>query len=145
MNCTRWLKLICPNCHTATLNQNGQESVECKHCGTIYPIIDGIPRYVELDNYSESFGYQWNINQKTQLDSYTGLPISKKRLYAATGWNEKTDLSGQSILEAGSGAGRFTEPLVKTNASVYSFDYSRAVDANKRKIFKKSYDENFNP
>ena len=84
MNYTRCLKLTCPNCHAATLNQNGHESVGCKNCGTIYLIIDGIPRFVELNNYSESFGYQWNIHQKTQLDSYTGLPISKKRLYAAT-------------------------------------------------------------
>ena len=35
-------------------------------------------------------------------------------------------------MEAGSGAGRFTEVLVNTSASIYSFDYSSAVDANKR-------------
>jgi SAM-dependent methyltransferase len=34
------------------------------------------------------------------------------------------------VLEAGSGAGRFTEVLVSTGATVFSFDYSSAVEAN---------------
>jgi SAM-dependent methyltransferase len=45
-----------------------------------------------------------------------------------TGWKE--DLSGERILEAGSGAGRFTDILLQTGAAVYSFDFSEAVDAN---------------
>jgi len=126
------IKFLCPDCHTGYLLAKGEEQLICEHCRLAFPIINSIPRIVEMDNYSESFGYQWNIHQKTQLDSYTGIPISKKRLFAATGWNEHTCLKGQSILEAGSGAGRFTEFLVKTNSRVYSFDYSRAVDANAR-------------
>ncbi len=39
-------------------------------------------------------------------------------------------MDGVRILEAGSGAGRFTEVLLRTGADVYSFDYSSAVDAN---------------
>jgi SAM-dependent methyltransferase len=39
-------------------------------------------------------------------------------------------LEGERILEAGSGAGRFTEVLLETGAKVFSFDYSVAVDAN---------------
>ncbi len=39
-------------------------------------------------------------------------------------------MHGQRILEAGSGAGRFTEVLLGTGADVISFDYSTAVDAN---------------
>ena len=33
-------------------------------------------------------------------------------------------------MEAGSGAGRFTEVLLQTGAEVFSFDYSNAVEAN---------------
>lgn len=105
-------------------------SVACLDCGSSYPIRDGIPRFVESDNYSDSFGFQWTVHGKTQLDSYTGLPISRKRLFDATGW--PPDLSGQVILEAGSGAGRFTEILLQTGADVVSFDYSSAVDSNWR-------------
>jgi SAM-dependent methyltransferase len=62
------------------------------------------------------------------LDSYTSLPISRKRLFMVSGWSE--DLKGDRILEAGSGAGRFTEILLQTGAEVFSFDYSNAVEAN---------------
>jgi SAM-dependent methyltransferase len=40
-------------------------------------------------------------------------------------------MRGETILEAGSGAGRFTEILAGTGAEVYTFDLSNAVDANR--------------
>jgi 2-polyprenyl-3-methyl-5-hydroxy-6-metoxy-1,4-benzoquinol methylase len=107
-----------------------RESLRCQNCSAVYQIVDGIPRFVSGDNYAQSFGFQWNTHEKTQLDSYTGRPISEKRLFDVTGW--PTDMSGQVVLEAGSGAGRFTECLLKTGATVYSFDYSTAVEANAR-------------
>ncbi len=107
-----------------------RESLRCQNCSAVNQIVDGIPRFVSGDNYARSFGFQWNTHEKTQLDSYTGRPISEKRLFDVTGW--PTDMSGQVVLEAGSGAGRFTECLLKTGATVYSFDYSSAVEANAR-------------
>ncbi|MDH5523639.1 MAG: methyltransferase domain-containing protein [Desulfobulbaceae bacterium] len=129
----------CPACKQANLkfvgdndsSDRSNSQLECDHCNTVFAITDGIPRLVELDNYSESFGYQWNIHSKTQLDSHSGLSISDKRLFDATGWAKKS-MQGQRVLEAGSGAGRFTEVLVGTEADIYSFDFSRAVDANAR-------------
>jgi 2-polyprenyl-3-methyl-5-hydroxy-6-metoxy-1,4-benzoquinol methylase len=93
-----------------------------------YEIRNGIPRFVPQDNYAQSFGFQWNTHTRTQLDSYTGVSVSRDRLFGVTGWQQ--DLTGQRILEAGSGAGRFTEILGGTGAEIYSFDYSSAVDAN---------------
>src|SRR5271155_3778907 len=106
------------------------ESLRCQNCSAVYQIIDGIPRFVSSDNYAQSFGFQWNTHEKTQLDSYSGRPISEKRLFDVTGW--PTEMSGQVVLEAGSGAGRFTECLLQTGATVFSFDYSSAVEANAR-------------
>ena len=40
------------------------------------------------------------------------------------------NLAGKKVLEAGSGAGRFTEVLLDESAAVDSFDYSHAVEAN---------------
>jgi SAM-dependent methyltransferase len=107
-----------------------QGSLLCQNCAASYRVTDGIPRFVSSENYSRSFGFQWDIHDKTQLDSYTGQSISEQRLFDVTGW--PTDLSGQLILEAGSGAGRFTECLLKTGATVFSFDYSSAVNSNGR-------------
>ncbi|BCB96293.1 hypothetical protein JZK55_12150 [Dissulfurispira thermophila] len=116
----------CPNCHQELVLIDSK--LQCSHCKSMYPLINNIPRFVSQSNYADSFGYQWNIHRRTQMDSYTGLPISRNRLFEVTQWPEK--MLGQKILEAGSGAGRFTEVLLGTEAEIFSFDYSSAVDAN---------------
>lgn len=100
--------------------------------GDSFPVIRGIPRFCPADNYSDSFGYQWNRFDRTQLDSHSGSNQSFERFYAETGWNPH-ELSGCSVLEVGSGAGRFSEVFLRTTAGVlHSVDYSNAVDANLR-------------
>ena len=90
-------------------------------------VINGIPRYGDVDNYSESFGFQWNRFAATQLHAH-----SSERLWRETGWTP-AELDGLDILEAGSGAGRFSRVILEeTNATLYSIDYSSAVDANLR-------------
>ncbi len=120
--------LECPRCHGDLTNQAEPASLSCTACGTRYPIVNGVVRFVDREHYAGSFGFQWNAHRRTQLDSYTGIPLSRDRLFQVSGWPE--DLSGQTILEAGSGAGRFTEVLVRTGARVLSFDLSTAVEAN---------------
>jgi 2-polyprenyl-3-methyl-5-hydroxy-6-metoxy-1,4-benzoquinol methylase/uncharacterized protein YbaR (Trm112 family) len=119
--------LACTVCKTGSLSAQ-QERLLCTNCGASFRIVRGVPRFVPDDGYAGSFGLQWNVHAKTQLDSFTGKPISRTRLFIASKW--PTDLSGQTILEAGSGAGRFTEILVTTGATITSLDLSSAVDAN---------------
>jgi SAM-dependent methyltransferase/uncharacterized protein YbaR (Trm112 family) len=122
-------RLQCPKCRTGALTADDADSqIACGHCGAGYPVVGGVPRFVGEDHYAGSFGMQWNRHRQTQLDSHTGLPLSRDRLFHVTGWSE--NLRGQTILEAGSGAGRFTEVLVGTGAQILSFDLSTAVDAN---------------
>lgn len=101
----------------------------CAENGARYPIVRGIPRFVAAENYSADFGAQWNRFPKTQLDSFTGLDVSESRL-ARCLQGSLSGLRGKKVLEAGSGAGRFTEILLKHGAIVHSFDYSSAVEAN---------------
>ena len=117
---------LCPACRSPLMAADG--ALRCANCQAAYRVRDGIARFVPAENYSSSFGLQWNRHRRTQLDSEVGKPISEHRLYQATGWPH--DLRGQRILEAGSGAGRFTEVLCRTGADVFSFDYSSAVEAN---------------
>ncbi len=99
--------------------------------GDEYEIYQGIPRFCSRENYAGSFGFQWNKYDRLQLDSKEGWgDVSRNRLFEQTEWAR--NLTGQRILEAGSGMGRFTEHLLRTGADVWSFDYSSAVDANKR-------------
>ena len=121
--------LRCLSCGDGGLRiEDGAHRLTCARCSAVFPIVTGVPRFVEREHYAGSFGLQWNVHRQTQLDSYTGLPLSRNRLFQVSGWPE--DLRGQTILEAGSGAGRFTEVLVSTGAEVLSFDLSTAVDAN---------------
>jgi SAM-dependent methyltransferase len=93
-----------------------------------YPIRHSIPRFVPESNYADSFGMQWNRFKTTQLDSVSGLPISRNRFYSFTGWNPE-ELAGKFVLDVGCGAGRFTEIALDAGARVVAVDYSGAVDA----------------
>jgi 2-polyprenyl-3-methyl-5-hydroxy-6-metoxy-1,4-benzoquinol methylase len=97
--------------------------------GNSYPIINGIPRFVSPINYADNFGLQWNLFKCTQLDSYSNTKITFNRLKRC--FNGHLDrINGKLILEAGSGAGRFTEILLQKGALVHSFDLSKAVEVN---------------
>jgi len=90
--------------------------------------VQFVPRFVSSDNYASSFGFQWNLFGRTQLDSHTGLPISRDRLFESTGW-DPADLDGKTVLDIGCGAGRFTEIVLSAGAEVIAVDSSTAVDA----------------
>lgn len=87
-----------------------------------------IPRFVTGGNYTDSFGEQWNRYRSVQIDSENKLNLSAERFYRWTGW-KKDELRGLRILEAGCGAGRFTQIMLEAGATVYAFDMSSAVDA----------------
>ncbi len=96
----------------------------------MFPIVNGIPRFVSTDNYAASFGLQWNSFRRTQLDSFTGTTISRDRLQRIAGGSLDV-FRGQDVLEAGCGAGRFTEIMLAAGARVFAADISSAVDANR--------------
>ena len=93
-------------------------------------IINDIPRFAASGSYASLFGDQWKEYKKTQLDSYTGSPTSESRLNRCLGDELKDNLAGKVVLEAGCGAGRFTEILLKKGATVISSDLSSAVEVN---------------
>ena len=103
----------------------------CDAHGNIFPVIDGVPRLCSSSNYTENFGFQWNVFDKTQLDHViNGFDLSCRRFYAATRWNPES-LQNKSILEVGSGAGRFSRVVLSsTTADLFSIDYSESVVAN---------------
>ena len=101
--------------------------------GTFFPIINGVPRFCEIENYTSSFGRQWNLFERTQIDG-EGTPdgVSARRFFAATDWSAD-ELDGLDILEVGSGAGRFSRVVLQhSRANLFSVDYSNAVEANWR-------------
>lgn len=97
--------------------------------GCSIPVVQGIPRFVDSANYAAAFGLQWKAFRKTQLDSYTGVTISKDRLTRCLGGSLEV-IRGKSVLEVGCGAGRFTEVMLAAGARVFACDLSQAVEAN---------------
>jgi ubiquinone/menaquinone biosynthesis C-methylase UbiE len=124
------IQLINPANHTL-LHENGDGYVDEK--GNRFPVVNNVIRFVPNDNYTVSFGFQWNKFQKTQIDREKGQQgFTKERFFIQTEW-DKEDLTGKNVLEVGSGAGRFTQVVLEhTNANLYSIDYSDAVSANFR-------------
>ncbi len=125
----------CPICSGRLVFMGEQRPLEleagtnrCMTCMREYSVANYIPRFAPQSNYADSFGLQWNTFARTQLDSYTGSTISRDRFITSTGFGE--DMVGQLLLEAGCGAGRFTEIALNTGARLFTFDYSSAIDAN---------------
>jgi len=83
----------------------------------------------EEHSYVDNFSIQWKEFRKTQLDSQTGVTQTEDRLFSCSGWHPES-LKNKLVLEIGSGAGRFTEVLLKYGAHVVSIDLSNAIFEN---------------
>lgn len=136
--------LICPHCAGLdALEISGEETptgevvegaLSCPACARVYPIINGIPRFVEPDeNYAENFGYQWHQFRATQIDRISVHNLSGSRLLNDSRWSPDW-MQGKLILDAGCGAGRFTDELAQFGARVLACDLSSAVDACKQTV-----------
>lgn len=126
--------LVCPLHHD--ILTAADEALACAQ-GHRFPVRLGIPRVVvSATDYTDAFGEQWNTYRATQLDSYTGATISRDRLMRCVGdalWRRLHDDASVQVLEAGCGAGRFTEVLLRCRATVLtSTDLSSAVEANQQ-------------
>jgi uncharacterized protein YbaR (Trm112 family)/2-polyprenyl-3-methyl-5-hydroxy-6-metoxy-1,4-benzoquinol methylase len=133
--------LACPGCgHTLSLriHEEAQDEIEsgslgCGSCAATYPIVQFVPRFVPVENYSSSFGFQWNRFRRTQLDSTTREPISTRRFFEQAGW-KPGDMNGRWTLDVGCGAGRFAEVALNAGARLVAVDYSTAVDACRQNL-----------
>lgn len=129
--------LACPKC-ASDLVLTSQPVVEdddivtgalsCSSCVAKYAVDNGIPRFVDADNYATSFGLQWNTFRTEQLDSVNGLDLSARRFWSETEWPGDW-LKGKWLLDAGCGAGRFLDVLEGYDCDIVGVDLSNAVDA----------------
>jgi SAM-dependent methyltransferase len=128
--------IVCPrDCGSLQLAESKEQNEEiesgiltCVTCGSRYPVVRGVPRFVRSDDYASSFGLQWNRHAEVQLDSRNGTHFSRDRFYLITEWRPPT-LSERLVLDLGCGAGRFAEIALSDGAEVIGIDLSSAVDA----------------
>jgi 2-polyprenyl-3-methyl-5-hydroxy-6-metoxy-1,4-benzoquinol methylase len=126
-------QVVCPE-DSSNLMPESDAALLCGK-GHRFPVRLGIPRLVPESNYADAFGAQWHHYRLTQLDSYTGTHLSRDRLRRCLGEEVCRELERPDgrlqVLEAGCGAGRFTEVLLQLPAAfVTSTDLSSAVEPN---------------
>src|SRR5436190_1610962 len=62
--------LACTSCGGERLT-SAIECLQCLDCNASFRKIREVPRFVCDDDYAGSFGFQWNVHARTQLDSFT--------------------------------------------------------------------------
>lgn len=132
--------LCCPECKVALSLElacySGDEIVSgmlrCPTCGEGFPIRDAIPRFVPGDVSVESFSFQWKRWRLTQLDP-ADRRSSESTFQASTG-RRPEELAGKLVLDAGCGAGRFTDVVARGGAEAVGVDLSFSVDAARQNL-----------
>lgn len=138
--------MCCPECQSELVvdgveNENQiieTGSIRCANakCGQTYPIVNSVPRFVNNGKYANSFGQQWRTFAKTQLDD-SQTKDSQLRWDTEVTW-DAGDLTGKTIIEFGSGAGRFMDVVSKLGVKLaIGVDITDAVDASQDNLGKR--------
>jgi 2-polyprenyl-3-methyl-5-hydroxy-6-metoxy-1,4-benzoquinol methylase len=116
--------LACPRCRASLRISNSEAG--CPACGRVGVLKQAVWDFVGEEDYAKSFGQQWTRFNHTQLDSRNGTIISQSQFELVTGW-PAAELKHQSLLDAGCGAGRYSEVAVRAGACVVAMDLSEAA------------------
>lgn len=120
--------LCCPKDGAELAEKAGPEpALQCRKCGHSYLVRNGVPRFVEGDQYAGNFSHEWTVHKTTQLDS-GARKISEETFAIKTGWKPE-DVRGKRVLDVGCGMGRFADVVVRWGGEVYGMDLSFAVDS----------------
>ena len=113
-------ELRCPECAAHLRVDAGLKQFACSGCPRTFPIIGGIPRFVEQEHLA-SFGRQWNRYEvahdeedRATFEAKTGIAPSA--------------LDGRRVLDAGCGGGRYSKVAAQAGARVIGVDHSTAVE-----------------
>ena len=89
-------------------------------CKRSFPQERGVIRFVDANNYADSFGFQWQRYARTQLDSPDSEELEKD-FRRKTGLTPE-DLRGKRVLDVGCGMGRFADVATRWGARVVGID-----------------------
>jgi SAM-dependent methyltransferase len=122
--------LRCLSCQSQLEEQaNG---LICPDCGKKYPAVKGVIRFVDEQHYAGSFGFQWQVHARTQLDN-SESDRSERDFRKRTGFHPE-DLAGKLVLDVGCGMGRFADVAIRWGAHVVGIDLSLAAEVAARNL-----------
>jgi SAM-dependent methyltransferase len=124
--------LRCTVCHSPL--EDVERGCRCSACGKEFPGVRGLLRFVDANNYADSFGYQWRQFSRTQLRP----EFSERNFQRKTGLR-KEDLSGKLVLDVGCGMGRFADVATRWGARVIGIDLSAAAEVAARNLANRNF------
>lgn len=101
-------------------------------CGRTYPIVRGVPRFVERQRYAASFGWEWKRWPRVQFESQNvGRPMERHttRMWERITAASDSDVRGRTVVDFGCGPGRFLDVVRRKGGIAVGIDLSDAVDA----------------
>jgi SAM-dependent methyltransferase len=116
--------LRCLSCQSDLRQQDGE--LVCTGCQRKYPVVKGVLRFVDTEQYAGSFGFQWHQFRQTQLDNGVSS-LSERDFQRRTGFRPE-ELAGKLVLDVGCGMGRFAEVATRWGARVVGIDLSLAAE-----------------
>jgi SAM-dependent methyltransferase len=117
--------LCCLSCRGNLAVENA--ALVCTACQRNYPIVRGVARFVDAEQYASSFGFQWLTFRDTQLDNEHSRR-SEQDFRRRTGFVPE-ELAGKLVLDVGCGMGRFAEVATRWGAQVVGIDLSLAPES----------------
>lgn len=116
------------------LSRTAGSSLDCVACGRAYPIVAGIPRFAASSGPGRAYDVTFSRASNLQLDSGNGTGVARRRLeFLIPELCEPA--KAVTILQAGCGAGRYTEPALRDHVDLWAIDLSAsAVESCRRNI-----------
>lgn len=121
---------VCPECRKPLALDTS--FFACPACGTRFPVIRGIPRFVPSEDYAGNFGFEWITHAETQLDRQENQ--TTERQFRDDLKITPEDMCGKLVLDAGCGMGRYAEVASRYGARVIGIDLSRAVESARQNL-----------
>lgn len=127
--------VCCPVCRGSLVKQ--ETGYSCPSCNRSFPEVRGVLRFVDHNNYADSFGYQWRHFDKTQLDDQN-RNFSEPDFIKKTGLKPE-DFKGKLVLDVGCGMGRFAEVATRWGARVIGIDLSAAAEVAAENLSERDF------
>ena len=127
--------LICPSCRSALSPDLAASpaALACRSCGRRVPIVDGIPRFIDVPKddtafrTQTSFGYEW-----THFNDWRSSGDTNFNNYFAD--LDLRSIQNAVVLDAGCGMGRHARQIAPHAHRVVAVDFSRAIDQAARNV-----------
>jgi len=134
------MQLCCPECHSFL--ENAHHAVACVKCGISYSIIDGVPRFVDLEGGKNIQHWDEMQNSTKRAKAYSRIKNIVSSEYHKTKHISnfiKKIKSGAAVVELGSGNRKLTDSIV--NVDLFPFpNVSVVADITKTPFPSESID-----